>query len=206
MLVVALLLSFGFALSELAAQSQPATPVSAADLDRLVKYMQDTRKDIEKTTAKLTPEQWNWKQAPERWSVAECVEHIAASEDFLMDIVANQVMKSPARTEPVNLKEQDDALLARITDRSQKAQAPEPLKPTNRFSTPQESLKHFAASREKNIQFAKKAADLRDHAMAFGGGNQKLDGYQWILFITAHSERHTKQLKEVMADPNFPKK
>jgi len=30
-------------------------------------------------------------------------------------------------------------------------------------------------------------------------------GYEWILFIAAHSERHTKQILEVKADPNFPK-
>ncbi len=28
----------------------------------------------------------------------------------------------------------------------------------------------------------------------------------WILFIAAHSERHTKQINEVKADPSFPKK
>ncbi len=32
-----------------------------------------------------------------------------------------------------------------------------------------------------------------------------MDGYQFILFIAAHSERHVKQIKEVEADPSFPK-
>jgi hypothetical protein len=27
-----------------------------------------------------------------------------------------------------------------------------------------------------------------------------------VLLIAAHSERHTKQINEVKADPNFPKK
>ena len=46
--------------------------------------------------------------------------------------------------------------------------------------------------------------DLRDH---FGPHPTlgTLDGYQWILLISAHSERHTKQIEEVKADPNFPK-
>jgi hypothetical protein len=35
---------------------------------------------------------------------------------------------------------------------------------------------------------------------------KKLDGYEWVLFISAHSERHTKQIDEVKADPTFPKK
>jgi hypothetical protein len=33
----------------------------------------------------------------------------------------------------------------------------------------------------------------------------KLDGYEFLLFTGAHSERHTKQMLEVRADPNFPK-
>jgi hypothetical protein len=33
----------------------------------------------------------------------------------------------------------------------------------------------------------------------------KMDGYEFILFIAAHSERHVKQINEVKADPNFPK-
>jgi len=32
-----------------------------------------------------------------------------------------------------------------------------------------------------------------------------LDGYQWILLISGHERRHTLQILEVKADPNFPK-
>jgi hypothetical protein len=37
-------------------------------------------------------------------------------------------------------------------------------------------------------------------------GGPKLDAYEWVLFVSAHSQRHTKQIEEVKADPNFPKK
>jgi|SRR5579863_2109250 len=33
---------------------------------------------------------------------------------------------------------------------------------------------------------------------------QLLDGYQWNLLISAHSHRHTLQVLEVNANPNFP--
>jgi hypothetical protein len=33
----------------------------------------------------------------------------------------------------------------------------------------------------------------------------KLDAYEWVLFLTTHSERHLKQIQEVTSDPNFPK-
>jgi uncharacterized damage-inducible protein DinB len=34
---------------------------------------------------------------------------------------------------------------------------------------------------------------------------EQVDGYQWLLLISAHSARHTAQIEEVKADPNFPK-
>jgi len=46
--------------------------------------------------------------------------------------------------------------------------------------------------------------DLREHATD-SPLQVKLDGYEWLLFIGAHSSRHTKQILEVKADPNFPK-
>src|SRR5438876_88800 len=86
-----------------------------------------------------------------------------------------------------------------------KAQAPEPLVPTNRFGSPEGSLKHFVESRVTTEDFLKKTPDLRAHAADSPLGS-KLDAYEWVLFIAAHSQRHTKQIEEVKADPNFPKK
>lgn len=84
-------------------------------------------------------------------------------------------------------------------------QAPEPLRPNNRFGSPKDSLKHFRQSRAQTLAFLKNTADLREHAADSPLG-KKLDAYEWVLFISAHSERHTKQIEEVKADPKFPKK
>ena len=61
------------------------------------------------------------------------------------------------------------------------------------------------SKRELDYAFLKKTKDLREHAITSPLGKE-LDGYEWVLFIAAHSERHTKQIDEVKADPNFPKK
>ena len=36
------------------------------------------------------------------------------------------------------------------------------------------------------------------------GAYEVMDGYQWILAAAAHTERHTKQMLEVMAEPGYP--
>jgi len=182
-----------------------AQSLDPADRDRAVKYLEATKKGVLDATKDLSDTQWNFKPAPERWSVAEVMEHIAASEDMLFGIVTGKIMKAPPRVEAADVKAIDAMILAKITDRTNKAQAPEPLRPTNRYGSPEAAQKHFLESRARTLDFLQKTPDLRAHAVDSQLG-AKLDAYQWILFIAAHSERHTKQINEVKADPNFPKK
>jgi len=180
-----------------------ATP---ADKERAVAYLEKTKNEVVEATKGLSDAQWNFKPAPDRWSIAEVVEHLAAAEDMIRGLVQEQVMKSPpiAPRDPAELKKIDDGVLVQIPDRSHKIQAPEPLKPTNRFGSPEEAEKHFVESRGITEAYLKSATDLRIHAMDNPMG-LKMDGYEWILLIGGHSERHTKQILEVKADAGFPK-
>ena len=186
--------------------AQAATPeLTQQDRDSALQYLESTRKGIVEATQGLSADQWNFKSAPDRWSIAEVMEHIAAAEDYLEGNVTANVMKAPGRKENDDVKAIDEMVLKGVPDRSHKVQAPEPLKPTNRFGSPEGSLKHFLESRQRTEDFLKNTNDLRAHATDSPMGKQ-LDAYEWILFVAAHSDRHTKQILEVKADPNFPKK
>lgn len=181
-----------------------AAELSSEEIDRASSHLKNTNAAFLAATDGLSAEQWNFKSAPDRWSVAQVAEHIAATEDALFGLIQAQVMTAPARTETVNVKEIDDLILQAIPDRSAKRQAPEPLQPTARFGSGPESVRHFKEARVKTLAFLTETKGLRDHAIDSPLG-QKLDAYQWLLFISAHSERHTKQINEVKADPSFPK-
>ena len=198
-------LLFGLFLTAMLTPALRAQSLAPEERDRALKYLETTRAGVLDATKGLSAAQWNFKPAPDRWSVAEVTEHIAAAEDFLMDMVNEKVMKAPARTEVDDVKAIDEQVLKAVPDRTNKVQAPEPLRPTNRFGSAEGSLKHFQESRAKTIGFLKSTNDLREHAVDSPFG-KKLDGYEWVLFVAAHSERHTKQISEVKADPNFPKK
>jgi hypothetical protein len=178
--------------------------LTQADRDRAMKYLESTKQGVLDATKGLSDAQWNFKPAPDRWSVAEVTEHIAAAEGYLRGMITSKVMTAPARPEGDDVKAIDDFVLAAIPDRSHKAQAPDPLKPTNRYGSPQGSLKEFTESRGQTEDFLRTHDDLRAHAIDSPLG-KKLDAYEWVLFIAGHSERHTKQILEVKADPNFPK-
>jgi len=196
-MLVALLLLLG----ALTARAQEVTP---AEKDRALQYLESTRKNVLEATKGLSEAQWNFKPAPDRWSVAQVMEHIAAAEDFIRGMVKEKLMVAPAGEAGRDIKKTDESVLAMVPDRSHKAQAPEPLVPGNRFGSPEGSLKHFLETRAETEEFLKSTSGLRDHVMDSPLG--KLDGYEFVLFIAAHSERHTKQINEVKADPSFPKK
>lgn len=152
----------------------------------------------------LSAEQLNFKSDPTRWSVAEVAEHLAAAEGFLMNLITGQVMVAPARAAEVNLGELDEMVLTGVADRTNKVQAPEPLAPSNRFGSVESSRSVFVEGRAGTVAYLQNTKGLRDHAIDSPLGAQ-LDGYQWLLFISAHTVRHTKQIEEVKAHPDFPK-
>jgi len=197
-------LMLAFCVAALIAPALRAQDTTPEDLAKAVQYLEKTRDGVVAATKGLSEAQWKFKPGTNRWSVAEVTEHIAAAEDFLMDMVRDQVMKAPPRDKPADLKALDELVLQKVPDRSVKAQAPEPLQPKNRYGNPKMSLRHFRDSRMRTIRFLNMTKGLRQHAADSPFG-QKLDAYEWILFVAAHSERHTKQIEEVKADPKFPK-
>jgi len=190
-------------LALLAGTASRAQELTPTEKDRALQYLESTEKNVRDAVKGLSAAQWNFKPAPERWSIAQVVEHLAAAEDMLRGMIVEKVMISPAAPDR-DVKMIDDLVLKTVPDRSHKVDAPEPLRPVNRFGTPEEALKHFVESRGQTEDFLKRTPDLRAHAIDSPMG-QKLDGYEWVLLIAAHSERHTKQINEVKADANFPK-
>ena len=182
-----------------------AQEVTQTEKERALQYLESTKANLLESTKSLSEAQWNFKPGPDRWSIAQVMEHIAASEDFIRDsLLKEKVMISAAGPPNRDVKKIDEAVVMMIPDRTHKAQAPGPLVPNNRFGSPEGSLKHFLESRATTEQYLKTTAGLRDHVM--DGPVGKMDGYEFILFIAAHSERHTKQIEEVKADPNFPRR
>jgi hypothetical protein len=179
-----------------------AQSLSQADREKGIQYLEQTRDAIVADTKNLTPAQWNFKAAPDPWSVALTLEPIALAEDFLFQMVADKAMKAPAGAPNRDVAKIDAMVLAMVPDRSTKPQAPPELVPTGRW-TPAETLDHFLQSRARTIEFMRTTPDLRQQVTDSPLG--PLDAYQSLLFIAAHSERHTKQILEVEASPGFPK-
>ena len=173
------------------------------DREKLLTNLDVTSGAFLKSVDGLTEAQWNFRAAEGRWTIAEVAEHIAASEKMTHEAMAG-VMKEPASAETLKDARKDDMILMRVPDRSTKFKAPEPLVPTNRFGSPATAVETFRKERGEMMKLARNGGDLRSFgAKHLALGN--LDAYGYLLFQSAHVERHTKQIEEVKADPNYPK-
>jgi len=182
-----------------------AAPLEQGERDRAMSHLHATRKAFLDSVAGLSEAQWNFKAGPDRWSIAECAEHITVSDDALFGLL-QQTMKSPAAPEKKSEAQgKDEAILRMLPDRSVKAKAPEFLQPTRRWPDHADLIAHFKESRDRNIAYIQTTDDdLRSHFMNHPV-LKAIDAYQIMLLLSAHSERHTLQINEVKADPNYPK-
>ncbi len=207
MRTIGMLFARFWALASLGAGLLAAEPLSQGERDRLVGHLEQSRRELANATGGLSNAQWNFKPASDRWSIAECYEHIAAVEDFLLDLIAEKVLKTPAQPDKKDAETQrskDAEILKLVADRTNRAQAPEPLRPVNRYGSLQATQEHFAASRKRTIEFVKSTKeDLRSHFLDHPA-IKDLDAFGWFLFLSGHTQRHTAQILEVKALSGFP--
>ena len=181
------------------------TSLSHKERKSAMTLMKDTKVDALKSVKGLSKAQLNFKAAPDRWSVKECMYHIAISEKNLWDMLEAS-MKEPANPEKRSeIKMTDEQIIKMMEDRSFKVKTAEPFEPKNTpYKTLDDAVNAFKSRRADHIKYIKTTTeDLRNHIVQMPFGS--LDCYQLCLMIASHSNRHTQQIEEVKADPKFPK-
>src|ERR1019366_6713252 len=88
---VALILGLSLCLP-LGAADAHMTPEERA---KLIRYLQDSQKEFLSYLDGVSDEQWNWKSAPDRWSVGETAEHIVLAETFLFAMAEKAMASDP---------------------------------------------------------------------------------------------------------------
>jgi hypothetical protein len=170
-----------------------------------IDYYLKTKERLLADVKGLSAAQLNWKADSSRWSVYQCTEHIALSETLIfqwLQMTEHQAANPEKRSEAITMS--SDQLIARMTDRSHKFQAPEMLRPAAQFASEDAAIRAFVLRRDSTIEYIKTTQDdLKDHFVQHPLGI--MDLYQLLVMLAAHSARHTAQLEEVMATPGFPK-
>src|SRR5437868_5822267 len=101
----------------------PAQTISEADRKMAVDALRSSATLLARSIDGLTEAQWKFKPAPDRWSIAECAEHLAVTDPAMLGWVRTVVAKpAAATTAPA-----DQIVLAKSADRSKKEKAPKSI-------------------------------------------------------------------------------
>jgi len=169
--------------------------MSPAERIEIVEMLEKSREDFRAAVAGVSESLAATRPETDRWSVPECVEHVATVEEMFLKRLA-----SGEHTEATpEDRAKEVSLAARIVDRSSRRQAPETVLPKGRFTSLAEGLEQFEGARGRSLEFAReRAADLYTLASmhpAFG----PLNGVEALIIIASHSRRHAEQIREARA-------
>jgi len=149
--------------------------------------------------AAVPEDRWNLSTSPDIWAPAGVAEHIIVTDSVVARLLNSVLPASEPRELTDDHRRLDDLILSRVPDRSPgrpRIQAPEFVQPKGRFATREAALEAFWKGRGRLVEFVRTCeAPLRLQTAphpVFG----MIDGYQWILFTAAHTQRHCAQLEE----------
>jgi hypothetical protein len=174
--------------------------LTAEERSAAVAELEDSRRRLLASVEGLKEDQWDARPGAGSWSIAECVEHVAAAEVPLERLFATGAREQPTEEERREIRKKDGYVRSYLRDRSQKGESPERIRPRGRFASPREAIRTFEERRDANLTWVRATAEpLRDRfgPHPFAG---IIDGYQWVLFLAAHCDRHAAQIQEIRRD------
>lgn len=181
-------------------------PLSDTERSRVVSYLRETGSQVLDETAGLTVEQWRFRPLEGAWSASDCVEHLTLIEEGLLRTVQAMANQPEAPADVLaQTAGRDDMIVRMIRSRKQRVEAPPSVRPSCEPGDPLPMLERFRRVRQGSIEYLESTSDplrARVYPHYILG---PFDGYQWMLFLAAHVERHLKQVREAKDHPDFPR-
>jgi hypothetical protein len=158
----------------------------------------------------MTDEQWNFRENPNRWSVAECVEHIARTERAILGGIAFYLSRPP---NPLWFEQTSGKLeLVRkvVVTRTPGGvgspfQAGGEVLPTEHWDRARGIREFYRSHGELRAFVETMPREIKNRTFlnpfpSIG----MLNGYDWLTLAALHVKRHTMQAIEVQEDPGYP--
>lgn len=169
--------------------------MEAHDKEKILAHLQSGRKALVAALTGVTEYAAARIPSAGKWSVLECVEHVAASEDYLF----SQIIQSQTSDVPMLNKSREALILTRGLDRSVSVPSPEVGKPAGRFGTLSEAVQHFLQNRERTIRFVEDCAEDLHSKRTTHPLVGPVNCYEMLLIMAVHPHRHAKQIEEIKA-------
>ncbi len=194
------LAKLGYFVSLTIALPSLAAPIMQVEREHLVAHLAMTQAWLIDEVSPLSASQLNYRPAPDKWTIAEVVQHLAIAEPNYWKLL-NDALKQPLKK--LDKQANDADVLWYGIDRTRHEKTSPDENPKDQVIDVQQALRTFLAMHARLLDLAQTTnEDLRAHAVPDWG----VDAYQCLLEISTHEQRHILQIREIKASPGFPKK
>jgi hypothetical protein len=172
-----------------------------ARLAETMKFVEDKRRELLDSVEGIPGERLCRRAAPDKWSVAEILDHLRMVESGIARLITKRV--GQARDAGIGPEESTAPVLPSFDGYAAKLessilQSPSMVKPKENVDI-SEALEGLGDSRE-----ALRAAVVSANGVALGEIKHthpvlgELDLYQWLIFLGDHEGRHKKQIDRTL--------
>jgi hypothetical protein len=184
-----------------------------SDLDVLIQDAKAVADDARASFGDLSAAQLNWKPSPERWSIAQCFDHLITSNKGYFPIIES-VRAGKKQTRFLERLPVLPGLAGKLLIKSLNPASARKIRAPKKFEPAQSDISvsvidDFVSQQQQVIDGMKSTSHLdlekiviTSPAVSFVAYSL-MDGYR---IIVTHEKRHLQQAQRVAAEPAFPTK
>jgi hypothetical protein len=166
---------------------------------RLTAHLTMTESWLIDEVTDLSSDQLAFRPSPGSWNIMEVVEHLVVVGPIYWDDLQRAVK---GRRLDRDLSNGDAHILWYGIDRTRPETAIPSERPPGRLRDIRAGLDALRKDHARLVEYVKTTKDDLRHRLV---ERQACDAYQWALLIATHEQRHILQIREIKADPKFPK-
>ena len=167
--------------------------MDASERVDIVRRLEESRDALFAAVQGLSDEDAAVRRTPERWSIAECVEHVAVVERRMLAMIRKHFTLLDA---PLDTREREAKLLHVGSKRTRRIEAPPAAQPTG-MKPLRAALEEFNQARSASLDYISETTDdLRartvEHPVA-----GTITAQECLMLLATHPARHAEQIREM---------
>lgn len=174
-----------------------------AEVAAAVKMLDETEAQFLKLLEGVEGEAWAFKPGADRWSVGECAEHIVRSEAAMFDVARTSIIGGPDPEWEEKTAAKTATLTMALPNRTTRVMAPQEIRPTSGLDKAR-VIALFKANRAAMRELVEARSIALKAYLADNPFFGPLNAHQWLIYGPLHTQRHMKQIEEVMASDGYP--
>lgn len=181
-------------------------------LETIVAGAEENSKAARELVSGLSNEQLNWKPAPEKWSIAQCLDHLAVTsqkfDGYFSDALVRGRKKWPVSTGPAYRPSFMGGWLVKQVspETGRNLPAPKVFRPAESSSIDQ-PLEKFLKQQERFIEFVRETGGVDYNRTKLRSPVTPLMRYSLadaFVITVVHGQRHLAQARRVRETSGFP--